>query len=235
MQVQQILNENDENAKGSFIIHGKHYYVSFPVINYGHDERGYSFESSESFRLNYGVREDPSGNGIDCIVLHWDVCDSVRHCFRTLCQRGTSAHIIIDEDGSVYQILDLIKLAHHAKGCNHNSIGIMLQNPVDISPNVQNRFHTESREPGTNRLYTHLDFTNDQKEMVVKVCDDLCKIFPNIPRILPPLGKDDLVTTATLPKEERIGILAHYNAQRTRLGPGDSLWVEFYKADYIIR
>ncbi|RIA85640.1 N-acetylmuramoyl-L-alanine amidase domain-containing protein [Glomus cerebriforme] len=234
MQTRQIFNENDNDAQGAFFIDGKQYYVSFPVIHREYEERGYSFESPIDLKENYGVRNN---EGINCIVLHWDVCESVRHCFITLCQRGLSAHIMIDEDGSVYQILDLIKLANHAKGCNHNSIGIMLQNPVIASnnDNVENRNLTTSREPGNNKPYTHLDFTDEQKEMVVKVCDDLCRIFPDIPRILPPLDEKKLITTVTLPREERIGILAHYNATPTRLGPGDSLWLEFCKAGYVIR
>ncbi|GBC07551.1 hypothetical protein RclHR1_07520015 [Rhizophagus clarus] len=218
MQARQILNKNDENAKGSFFIDNEQYYVSFPVINHDYDERGYSFESSPNWISNYGVRNN---QGINCIVLHWDVCESVRDCFRTLCQRGLSAHLMIDWDGSVYQILDLIKLANHAKGCNHNSIGIMPQNPVNILRNDRNRPLTASREPDSNEPYSHLDFTNEQKEMVVKVCNDLCNIFPNIPRI-----------TDILSEEEKIGILAHYNTQHGRYG---SLWEEFYNADYIIR
>ncbi len=90
-----------------------------------------TLEDIQQWENNYGVRDDLSGNEIDSIVLHWDVCDSARHCFCTLCQRRISGHLLIDGDGSVYQILDLVKLAYHAKGWNQTSIGIFLQNSVD--------------------------------------------------------------------------------------------------------
>uniref|UniRef100_A0A1D1ZKG7 Putative N-acetylmuramoyl-L-alanine amidase RC0497 n=1 Tax=Anthurium amnicola TaxID=1678845 RepID=A0A1D1ZKG7_9ARAE len=219
--------------QGTFYINDLPYHVPFPVINYKDEERGFSFVGH--WENNYGIREDPSGNEIDCIVLHWDVCASSRHCFRVLCQRGISGHILIDGDGSVYQTLDLIKLAYHAKGWNRTSIGIFIQNPVDPSKNDRNRASTSSREPGRNKLYPHLDFTDEQKERVVEVCDVLCKLFPNIPKILPPLSDDGLITTATLPIRERVGILGNYNAQPGTLGPGDSLWLEFYRAGFPIR
>ena len=80
-----------------------------------------------------------------------------------------------------------------------------------------------------------MDFTEEQKEVTVKVCDALCQIFPNIPKILPPLSDDGLITNATLLKEEKIGIIGHYNAHIGNLGPGDSLWVEFYRANFPIK
>ncbi|CAB4429674.1 unnamed protein product [Rhizophagus irregularis] len=228
-----MTEQQKRQEQGTFYFNDVPYTVPFSVIDYKDEQRGYSF--AEHWEDNYGVREVPSGNGINGIVLHWDVCASAKHCFRTLCQRGISGHILIDGDGSVYQILDLEKMAYHAKGWNNPSIGIFLQNPVDQSKNDRNRESTKSREPGKNKLYPHLDFTDEQKEMIVKVCDALCQIFPNIPKILPPLGDDGLITTAVLPKSERVGILANYNVQSGTLGPGDSLWVEFYRAKFPIR
>ncbi|RIA85638.1 N-acetylmuramoyl-L-alanine amidase domain-containing protein [Glomus cerebriforme] len=229
----QIMNKDAKDAKGIFYINDEPYYVPFPVIDYKNEERGYSFVTN--WEENYGIRSDPSGNSINGIVLHWDVCTSARDCFLTLCQRGISGHILIDGDGTVYQTLDLVKLAYHAKGWNSYSIGIFLQNPVGKLKDDQNRDYYESREPGRNKPYTHLDFTDEQKKIIIKVCEALCKIFPNIPRILPPLSNDGLITTATLPVKDRVGILANYNVQSGTLGPGDSLWVEFYRAKFPIR
>jgi hypothetical protein len=44
---------------------------------------------------------------IDLLVLHFDGCRSCRQCYDVLVERGLSAHLMIDRDGTIYQALDL--------------------------------------------------------------------------------------------------------------------------------
>ena len=63
-------------------------------------------------------------------VCHWDVCLNSKSCFKVLSQRGLSVHFLIDNDGTIYQLLDMNHIAYHAGGSkwNSNSIGVEISN-----------------------------------------------------------------------------------------------------------
>ena len=67
-------------------------------------------------------------------VNHWDVCLSSESCARVLNNRGISVHFCIDNDGTIYQMLDTQHGAWHAGGAkwNHSSIGVEISNAYDI-------------------------------------------------------------------------------------------------------
>ena len=67
-------------------------------------------------------------------VTHWDVCLNSSSCFRVLEQRGISIHFGLDNDGTIYQWLDLQHAAWHAGGraWNHDSIGVEMSNAYDL-------------------------------------------------------------------------------------------------------
>ena len=51
-----------------------------------------------------------SGNraqSIDKIVVHWDGCLNSKQCAKVLSERGLSAHFCIDNDGTIYQTMDM--------------------------------------------------------------------------------------------------------------------------------
>jgi hypothetical protein len=62
-------------------------------------------------------------------VIHLDGCDGATSCFNVLQnERGLSVHFILDNDGTIYQTLDLAHCAFHANGMNETSIGIEMCN-----------------------------------------------------------------------------------------------------------
>ena len=67
---------------------------------------------------------------IDFFVNHWDVCLSSESCARVLNKRGISVHFCIDNDGTIYQLLDMNHAAWHAgsKKWNHSSVGVEITN-----------------------------------------------------------------------------------------------------------
>ncbi|RHZ81034.1 hypothetical protein Glove_126g16 [Diversispora epigaea] len=212
----------ESESEGQLIFDGTRIEVPFNVINFEDEERGYSFAKDERKEC-YTERTDPTGKGINTIVLHWDVCESSRQCFQTLCSRQFSTHLMIDTDGQVYQPLDIKYKAFHARNFNNRSISIQISNPVDVSranSEIERNIIT-SRRPGTNETFEHLDFTFEQKVRVIEVVETLCELFKRIPRRLPPLDNDGLISNALIP--DFIGVCAHYNSSDS-LGPGDSLW-----------
>lgn len=66
-------------------------------------------------------------------VNHWDVCLSSESCAKVLNQRGLSVHFLIDNDGTIYQMLDTQHKAWHAGisngvGGNERGIGVEISN-----------------------------------------------------------------------------------------------------------
>jgi len=63
-------------------------------------------------------------------VAHWDVCLSSKSCFNVLEKRNLSVHFLIDNDGTIHQIMDTNDIAWHAgnKKVNNKSIGVEISN-----------------------------------------------------------------------------------------------------------
>tara|TARA_R110002020_G_scaffold293797_2_gene509530 strand:- start:127 stop:1044 length:918 start_codon:yes stop_codon:yes gene_type:complete len=63
-------------------------------------------------------------------VNHWDVCLSAASCTKILNERGVSVHFCLDNDGTIYQILDTQHGAWHCGkyGGNKKGIGIEISN-----------------------------------------------------------------------------------------------------------
>jgi len=63
-------------------------------------------------------------------VNHWDVCLSSKSCERVLQKRGISVHFCIDNDGTIYQLLDTQHGAWHGSNrkVNMASIGVEISN-----------------------------------------------------------------------------------------------------------
>ena len=143
---------------GEFLlVGGQRVAVPFPVVTW-EEPNGMSFYGHGGWTK----RRDPSGKGVSLFVLHWDGCTSARQCFHVLLERGLSVHLMLDGDGTVYQALDLAEArAWHAGDVNERSIGVEIQNPVQLH---RNKWQTPPREvvvdPGVHGgpTYEHLDF-----------------------------------------------------------------------------
>ena len=69
---------------------------------------------------------------ISMFVTHWDVCLNSKACFRVLnkTSRSASIHFSIDNDGTIYQFLDMNHVAWHAskRSVNKKSVGVEMSN-----------------------------------------------------------------------------------------------------------
>ena len=65
---------------------------------------------------------------VKLFVNHWDVCLSSTQCQKVLDKRGISVHFLIDNDGTIYQTLDLQHAAFHAGNVNRKSVGVEISN-----------------------------------------------------------------------------------------------------------
>ena len=62
------------------------------------------------------------------IVTHWDATLSAAHCVRIFKRKKASTHFIIDNDGTIIQLVDVNNKAWHARKHNRYTIGIDFSN-----------------------------------------------------------------------------------------------------------
>jgi hypothetical protein len=84
-------------------------------------------EAAKGQYYSYAGKEDRKPT---LFVNHWDVCLTSQSCANVLAKRGISIHFCIDNDGTVYQLLDTQHGAWHASGrsWNHASVGVEISN-----------------------------------------------------------------------------------------------------------
>jgi hypothetical protein len=89
-------------------------------------EKG-GLESKSGHYYDYSGRPKRS---IRYFVNHWDVCLSSKSCQSVLDRRGISVHFLIDNDGTIYQTLDMQHAAWHAGSARANrpSVGVEISN-----------------------------------------------------------------------------------------------------------
>ncbi|MHC5652683.1 peptidoglycan recognition protein family protein [Stappia sp.] len=111
---------------------------------------------------NHGER--PEGAPIDMLILHYTGMESAEAAVRRLCdpRAEVSAHYVVDEDGTVLQMVPEARRAWHAgasywageRDVNARSIGIEIVNP--------------------GHDYGYRAFPDAQIEAVIALCRDIC-------------------------------------------------------------
>jgi len=88
------------------------------------------FKSKKGCYTDYSGKPDRKPT---FFVNHWDVCLSAESCARVLNNRKVSVHFLIDNDGTIFQMLDTQHKAWHAgiprfEGGNTKGIGVEISN-----------------------------------------------------------------------------------------------------------
>ena len=159
-------------------------------------------------------------------MAHWDVCLSSRSCYKILIKRKLSVHFLIDNDGTIYQIMDTNHIAWHAgnRKVNNASIGVEISNAY--YPKYQNmyvkngfgerplwnnsRVHNRTLEP-------HLGFYPIQEQAFLALAKCLNKVY-GIP-MNAPMKNNQLVKT--IYKDARSakykGVVNHYHITERKI------------------
>jgi hypothetical protein len=114
-----IAKEKEEN----FIVH----HGNFIPINWS---KVVLWSESDGLKINKAYTPYFKKRKINMFVNHWDVCLDSTTCAKVLNRRGVSVHFCIDNDGTIYQLLDINHAAWHASSrkVNHASIGVEIAN-----------------------------------------------------------------------------------------------------------
>ncbi len=156
-------------------------------------------------------------------VVHHDGCPSSRTCFQVLHnERGLSVHFLIDNDGTIYQTLDVVDCAFQAAGVNEISVGVELANRGDAI-----RFPDDykgQRDKLTCTIHGHqflaYGYTKDQLDSMTALGRTMARLFPNLPQTYPLAGTGDALWTAIADPREYQGWLGHYHVTQQKWDPG---------------
>lgn len=157
-------------------------------------------------------------------VVHHDGCLDSRTCFNVLHnERGLSVHFLIDNDGTIFQTLDLVDCAFQAAGVNEISVGVELANRGDAL-RFPNDYHGK-RDKVTCRINGHqflaYAYTPAQMQAMIAVGKALARLFPNLPQVYPQNGGDPEPMWASLrDPREYTGYLGHYHVTAQKWDPG---------------
>lgn len=162
-------------------------------------------------------------------VNHWDVCLSSESMARVIEKRGISIHFGIDNDGTIYQLLDTQHAAWQAGGrkWNHESIGVEIANafyPKYQSWYVKNGFGERPvNKKGDvkchgSSLQEHLGFYDVQIEALRALWAALHNGI-GIPLECPLDSNGDLVEAVDkrCERSQFSGIINHYNLTRRKI------------------
>src|SRR5256714_917181 len=157
-------------------------------------------------------------------VVHHDGCQDSRTCFHVLHnERGLSVHFLIDNDGTIFQTLDLVDCAFQAAGVNEISVGVELANRGEAM-RFPNDYHGK-RDKVTCRINGHqflaYNYTPAQMASMISIGKTLSRIFPNLPQVYPVGGDlDQMWATLRGDVREYAGYLGHYHVTEQKWDPG---------------
>ncbi len=160
------------------------------------------------------------------VVVHLDGCRDAKMCFSVLHnQRGLSVHFLVDNDGTIYQCLDLADCAFHAGGVNEISVGLELQNRGDAarSPNYYEKRGLPPRQAVTCRVhgaqFLAYDYTDAQYQAMIKLSRVLSRVL-QVPLTSPRDERGALVWT-TIDEPRRFeGFIGHFHLSDKKWDPG---------------
>ncbi|HKE13953.1 MAG TPA: N-acetylmuramoyl-L-alanine amidase [Kofleriaceae bacterium] len=193
------------------------------------------FTSSRSIRVATrpalrSLGERPSLSAAQAIirqfVIHHDGCPTAASCFNVLHnERGLSCHFLLDNDGTIYQTVDLAFMAFHAAGFNSNSVGVELCNRGDAKryPDFY-RQRGQKRDVTTCRIhgYTYLafDYTREQYDALKALARGLVRALPNLPAEYPQDSPGYQAWGVLSGVQRYAGLLGHYHTTTRKWDPG---------------
>lgn len=180
---------------------------------------------SRSYLTN--VRDFSTLQKVICqFAIHHDGCGSSKTTFHVLHdERGLSVHFLIDNDGTIYQTLDLAHCAYHAERINGISIGVELCNRGRVSLDGPKYYANrgQSRNIRTitinNEKLEVWDYTQEQYQAMIALGKALARLFPNLPQVYP--QNMGLLINSTIEDVEKFsGYLGHFHVTPTKWDPG---------------
>jgi len=156
---------------------------------------------------------------VDKIVVHWDGCLSSQQCANVLRDRGLSAHFCIDNDGTIFQLMDTNHVAWHARGVNSKSIGIEISNAVYMKYATKYRPARPRIKESTlhgKPFQEHLGFYDVQVQALKELIKSLCQFY-NVPLEFP--NQNGELIRGAIKTSSFKGVICHYHVTKNKVDP----------------
>ena len=206
----------------NYIVHNSKFtQIDWPKVVLWSDPGGLQCQPGTYALYNEGERKPKF------FVNHWDVCLSSASCAKVIAKRGISIHFCIDNDGTIYQLLDTQHVAWQAggKGLNIKSIGVEISNAYYTKYNSwygKNNFGyrpvIEDATVHGKKLGKHLGFYDVQLEALKalwKAVHDATGI--PLKRPTDSEGKTSNVLDRQASKGQFKGFVSHYHLTRRKI------------------
>lgn len=160
-------------------------------------------------------------------VVHWDGCLNSKMMAKVLKDRGLSVPFAVDNDGTIFQLMDTRHIAWHARGVNNVSIGVEIANAVKLKWQKWYIKHGHGPRPivkgavvNGKELKPMLGFYPVQLE-ALEALTKAVSLALNIPLEVP-LDKDGNLVSGPDKRVKNLtfkGIIGHYHVTDKKIDP----------------
>lgn len=145
-------------------------------------------------------------------------------------ERKLSVHFILDDDGTLYQTLDLAEKAWHGGGNNPQSVGIEIDSKALAGkyPSAYDVIHQQQHGVGSRRKRLDkingawimgFEYTDAQYEALIRLAIGLKKTFPKIGRDFPRTASGMVIKSELSKPLDHFGFICHYNNNSGKIDP----------------
>ena len=217
-EAEKILSKLEEE-KNFILCNNEQVPISWDNIILFNDTEGLSLPES-------CYRKAKNGRNPTMFVTHWDVCLSSKSCFNILKKRKLSVHFLIDNDGTIYQLMDCNDIGWHAgnRKVNNDSVGVEISNAY--YPKYQELYRAKGFGPRPmwrnakvhgRKLKPFLGFYDVQIEAFKALTKALHNAY-DIPLIAPMDGENLLKTVdSNVSKGTFKGVINHYHVTERKI------------------
>lgn len=220
--VGDYCEDRPSNHSRSIVYNGQFYPIEWSKFVLWSDPTG--LEAMLGHYYDYSGR---AKRNIRYFINHWDVCLNSPSCQRVLDKRGVSVHFLIDNDGTIYQTMDLQHGAWHAGSsrANRASAGVEITNayyPKYQAWYVKNGFGErpliENAWVHGNKLEPFLGFYPEQME-ALKALWVAIHTATGIPYEAPinQFGKTSTRYVQDVPYGKFSGFVNHYHVSKSKI------------------
>lgn len=187
------------------------------------------------------------------MVIHTDIAQDGAACFRALTARSLSSHFVIDWDGVLWQMLDIMDCGYHAGEANNKSIGLDMNNMLPnlvrepdkppYSPDYKRISEVDAKVKHKRPVSDIMEingakvrsygYTDPQYVALIQLLKLLTKqsMFKNLKAAYPVDPKGDVVGRILDEPIGHQGFMAHWHWETQRWDPGPGFdWQRVFAA-----